>query len=458
MKSASRFLFIFIILSSITLGLKAQDENYVLAYGKLKVEWGNTDNTTIVLYEDNKEIDDFRPQSNGKFQFSLELNHTYMFWFQKPGYVTKKVQFETMVPESVTSDPEFIPFPDFDFYVTLFESYPEVDTMFFTKPVGKIQYNNAINDFDWDKDYTLEIQRSMELIEKEITEKHEQKIKDDEEKENQAAEAAIQAEKAKKEKERLAEEEKERIDKEEKEAKRLAAIELERQQKVTKEKEKLAAQEKDTADKAKKDAEKQAVLDKAQEEKEAKEVEKQASLKKEQDEKAQREAEELATKNLAEADKVKKQAENDAALEKEAQIAAEKQARETKEKEESELITNEVKTETEEPLMTEVIPEKEVSPEKIQIIEDKPALAKQTNEIKPKPQRVKNAAPQKTQVSNVEVAGKTTTQTSITYNGITLIYIKVVYTWGGKYFFIQDEDKAFRNISENYYNTMISKK
>jgi hypothetical protein len=59
--------------------------------------------------------------------FNLLLNLTISTWFEKPDYVTKKVEFNTFVPKSVTSSPNFIPFQDFDFNLTLFEIYLEVD-------------------------------------------------------------------------------------------------------------------------------------------------------------------------------------------------------------------------------------------------------------------------------------------------------------------------------------------
>lgn len=163
---------IIILLTVFPITLLAQNQVYFSAYGKFKIEWGNIDSSKITLYEDQIIIDEFSPQNNGKFAFDLSLNHNYMFTFTKPGYVTKKVQFDTHVPVAITSDPEFIPFDDFDFYVTLFKTYPDIDTMFFNQPVGKIQYYEKNNVFDYDKDYAMTVLKRMEEIEKEIRIKH----------------------------------------------------------------------------------------------------------------------------------------------------------------------------------------------------------------------------------------------------------------------------------------------
>jgi len=385
------------------LTVKSQDANYVLAFGKFKIEWGDTDNSKIILFEDDKQIDTYNPESNGKFQFSLELNHVYMFWFSKPGYVTKKVQFNTYVPSEVTSDPEFIPFPDFDFYVTLFQTYPDVDTMFFTKPVGKIQFNATINDFDWDKNYTLEIQRSIEQIEKEITQKHDKEVQE------------------------LAE------------------------------KEKLAAQQAIDAQEAKKQADKQLEKDKLQQEIDAK-----------QKEKEKLEAERLIALETAKKLADEKEEQEKIKQKKEAEKKAEQKLDDTEKSTDSaqKEVIEDVKTEPKktEPAGVVETPKKDAEPQKTmdeqknieKPKENTPIEGTSKNTSKPSPDIM--SATKIGKVDKIEATGKTTTRTQITENEITLTYIKVEYTWGGKYYFIEDENNVFRNISEFYYNTMMSRK
>jgi len=59
------------------------------------------------------------------------------------------------------------------------------------------------------------------------------------------------------------------------------------------------------------------------------------------------------------------------------------------------------------------------------------------------------------QNSNVEIKGRTILKTNITRNKVTLIYVKVEYNWGGKFFFIEDEPGVYRNISEQFYNLNV---
>lgn len=379
-----------------SIGLFAQADDIVIAFGKLKVEWGNLDRTEIQLFKDGKMVDEYSPaRTNGKFEFPLELNHQYQFYFSKRNYVTKIVNFNTTVPDEVLNDPDFEPFTDFDFYVTLFESFPEVDTMFFKNPVGKIQYSRSKNDFDWDKDYTLEIQRKMEQIEADIRNKREQAKLKKELEEKEKEEQRIAEEKAKKEAEKQAELEKERL-----------------------------AQEKKDKEKAEREAEKLAEKQQEQEEKEAQEREEQ-----------ERDA----------ADKAEKEREKQLARE---QKLAENQVEEEQE-EETELVAETT------PVKESSVPETVSTPPQINlpktetqqtrpaVVNTKPIPKKQTNKV---------------DVTKQNVAGKQVTRTEVSKGDITEIYLKVEYDWGGRYFFIQDEVDQFRNISESYYNIMISKK
>lgn len=414
--------------------VKAQD-NYVVAFGKLKVEWGSTDNTKITLYEDGKEIDSYRPEKNGKFQFTLELNHMYMFWFEKSGHVTKKVQFNTAVPEAVTSDPEFIPFPDFDFFVTLFKSYPEVDTMFFTKPVGKIQYNAQKNDFDWDKNYTLEIQRRMEEIEEDIRKKHEDNLRQEEQEAELAKQQEFEAEEAKKEAKRQEQIEKER---QEKEAKRLADIEQERKKQEERERAESQKEASELQKQKEKEAERLAAIEEEKRKQEKKdrekaelEAEKQAAIDAKNAEKEKEEQDRLALKAQNE-----RKLDSDSKEESTEQIKPLPENEEFKSTETVEKLVN--KTKQPSPIVAE-----QYKPNK------KPTYGTSV---------VKKQKPSVKQVNKVEIAGKTTTKTSITENDVTLIYVKVKYTWGGRFFFIEDEPGVFRNISEQYYNRKVKNK
>ena len=98
--------------------------------------------------ESNKRI---RVSDDGRFLTSLQWNERYYFSFKKEGYVTKIIEFSTILPQEVnraTIHPYHMP-------VRLFKIFKGVDTVFFNNPVAKIRYDKAESDFSVDKDYSL---------------------------------------------------------------------------------------------------------------------------------------------------------------------------------------------------------------------------------------------------------------------------------------------------------------
>jgi len=286
----------------------------------------------------------------------------------------------------------------------LFEKYPEVDTMFFTKPVGKIQYNPEKNDFDWDKQYTLEIQNRMEEIEKEIEEMREQKIVDEQKQEELAKQQEIEAEEAKKEAEKLAQIEKERLEKEakerEKEEKRLADLEEQKQR---------------------------------QEEKTRKEAEEQAKIESKQIEKEELKQEKKPPSSQTDISQQEQSATN---------------------QESNTVEPDDLQSDNNKPKSIQID----------EIIETKQTTSQSNNKVQARPipkynsNKTTYGSTIKNKVNKVDVAGRTITKTEITENNITLVYVKVEYTWGGRYFFVEDEPGVYRNISEQYYNIKLKGK
>lgn len=389
----------------------AQPSNMLVTFGKFKVEYGDLQNTSITIYQDGKQIDKTSPDKSGKFEFRIELNHQYQFYFSKPHYVTKIVNFDASVPNDVLSSPDFIPFPDFDFYVTLFESYPEVDTMYFKNPVGKIKYSRTKNDFDWDKDYTLQIVRHMEEIEAEIRKKREDKILEDEKRKQEAEQKAIADQEAKKEAERLA------------------------QQKA------LAEQQ------AKKEAERQSELAKKQQDKEAKDIDKQ-----------QQDAQRLADKQAQEQQKQAEQQEREALKNKPEPTPEKQPVTNLNEKTvENNKPASEPETIKEKPVVNTykqpenkvVVVEKENETD-LTKVEKKPEY-QSSSKTNVAPSVFKTQAPMVNDVTKMDVKGKKIFRTEIIEDDHTYIYLKIEYDWGGPFYFIQDETNAFRNISKSFY-------
>lgn len=167
--------------------------------GRVKIEDGGLDGTRVVVYK-NGEKQRTISSGLGKFSLDLDLNANYILEFEKDGFVTKKLSFDTHAPVEAIANG----FTPFEFAVSMFKQYDDVNTVVFNQPVGMIRYDKNSDDFDYDTDYTKSIQSALEKTMQEVVAKQEQeKAKSAEEakraEEEAEAKAKADAEKAKQE-------------------------------------------------------------------------------------------------------------------------------------------------------------------------------------------------------------------------------------------------------------------
>lgn len=92
----------------------------------------------------------------GEFECMLSWQQDYYFIFSKKGYISKSIRFSTEVPTELNKN-------TIEPYMLLVELSPimaNVDTAFFENPVGFIRFDSTINDFDFDRDYSLKVKYS----------------------------------------------------------------------------------------------------------------------------------------------------------------------------------------------------------------------------------------------------------------------------------------------------------
>lgn len=159
---------------------------------KFKIEDGGFEESTIVIKNNTTGESNSIP-GTAKFDLELKINSDYIISFMKPGYITKRIAFNTKAPAD-RSGQGFYPFT---FEVNLFKQYDGVNIVVFNQPVGKIEYSRLIDDFDYDTDYTKQIQSALKQAEEEIKKKQaEEKAQAEQtkkEEEKKKAEAAAQA-------------------------------------------------------------------------------------------------------------------------------------------------------------------------------------------------------------------------------------------------------------------------
>jgi flagellar biosynthesis GTPase FlhF len=153
--------------------------------GRVKVEGGGLDDAHVVVYKNGEKQ---RTISSGlsKFQLDLDINADYILAFEKDGFVTKKLSFNTHAPAEAIANG----FTPFEFAVSMFKQYDGVNTVVFNQPVGMIRYDKTTDDFDYDTDYTKSIQSALEKTLQEVAAKQELEKNNDAEEAKRAEEEA----------------------------------------------------------------------------------------------------------------------------------------------------------------------------------------------------------------------------------------------------------------------------
>ncbi len=164
---------------------------------KVNVDGGNFEQVSVVI-KNNTTNESQTIAGEPKLNIVLKLNSDYVLSFSKPGYITKKIALNTTAPADRIKD-GFYPF---SFEVNLFKQYDGVNIVIFNQPVGKISFNRLIDDFDYDTDYTKQIQSALKAAEEEIKQKQKEEValaaqKKKEEEQKKADELALAKQKEK---------------------------------------------------------------------------------------------------------------------------------------------------------------------------------------------------------------------------------------------------------------------
>ena len=202
-----RSLILFLLLGS-AISLAAQ--NTFTVNGRLKVEGSDLGGARMVIMKDG-EKERTVTSDLGRFSLDLDIGHKYILEFQKDGFVTKKLLFNTNAPAQAAANG----FTPFEFAVSLFKQYDDVNIVVFNQPVGIIRFEPGMDDFDYDTDYTKSIQSQLNAVMDEMAQREKDAAKNEKElaklaaaEEKAQAKEQAQAEKERKEAEALAAEEK----------------------------------------------------------------------------------------------------------------------------------------------------------------------------------------------------------------------------------------------------------
>lgn len=156
------------VVVALVLSTAAMAQSKFVINGRLKVDGGGLDGCRMVVYKDGVKDRTISADLN-RFSLELDLGASYILSFEKAGFVTKKLLFNTQVP-ALAMQGSLTPF---QFVVSLFKQYEGMNTVVFNQPVGMIRFNQALGDFDYDTDYTKSIQSALEAAQAEV--EHKQK-------------------------------------------------------------------------------------------------------------------------------------------------------------------------------------------------------------------------------------------------------------------------------------------
>lgn len=153
-------------------GLYAQRQSALPVTANFKIEEGSLDGSYLVLENLTTETSQ-TIKGTAKFSLNLPYNNEFLLSFNKPGYITKKIQIDTRAPEDRIQQ-GFYPV---NFDVILFKQYEGVNIVVFNQPVARYKFSRLLDEIFYDTDYTKQIQSALKAAEEELKQKREEEKK-----------------------------------------------------------------------------------------------------------------------------------------------------------------------------------------------------------------------------------------------------------------------------------------
>ena len=101
----------------------------------------------------------------GNYTIRLDFQKEYKILYSRKGYVSQFITVNTNVDKERISDAFY---PE-EFNVKLFEDVPGLNTTeIVTNPIGKIFYQEELNDFEWDDTYSAAMREKLESLRAEV--------------------------------------------------------------------------------------------------------------------------------------------------------------------------------------------------------------------------------------------------------------------------------------------------
>ncbi len=151
---------------------EAQRQAALPVIANFKIEEGSFEGSYLVL-ENLTSNQTQTIKGSSRFNLNLPYNGDYILSFNKPGYVTKKIQIDTHAPLQ-RIEQGFYPV-NFDVY--LFKQFEGVNIVVFNQPVARYHYSPMLDEIFYDTDYTKQIQSAIKAAEDELKKRKEEEKK-----------------------------------------------------------------------------------------------------------------------------------------------------------------------------------------------------------------------------------------------------------------------------------------
>jgi len=147
------FLFCFQVSAQTT-----DEERYLEVKGTSELDMQPLPRATANLYEGTTKIKSIETGSDGHFSFRLEINKEYTIEIEKQGLVSKRISFNTSMP-----DEEKGAWMN-EFSIGLVKYCDGVDYSVLQEPVEKVKFVTKRREYISDKDYVNKIRPRIENV------------------------------------------------------------------------------------------------------------------------------------------------------------------------------------------------------------------------------------------------------------------------------------------------------
>ena len=135
-----------------------EGERYVEIRGRAELDMKPLNGATAKLYEGNSVVKTDHTGSDGMFVFKLEVNKYYVVEVGKSNYISKRLAFDTRLPDDVTG--VWVR----EFAISVVKNCEGVDYSPLKDPIDVIKFNEKRKDFESDRAYLTKMRSKLENI------------------------------------------------------------------------------------------------------------------------------------------------------------------------------------------------------------------------------------------------------------------------------------------------------